>query len=173
MTDALWNGIIGAGGAAICCAVYYSFRSFRAVRKGLSKIQCKRTKCNDNMDSTTISQQNIQVDEPITKQPTKITITIPTKKQILTRSNIRAFGYIIIAVLCFVFADHVAYEYHSTGDGIWGSFEGDYYTYTTQNLSHIADNTQAIYYSIKTCFSYLFVIIGLAFAILGLTKFKF
>lgn len=170
MTDTLWNGIIGAGGAAICCAVYFGFK---AVRKGISKIQIKRNKVANKMDSTVDSQQHTQIDEPTTEHPTKITITIPTKKQVFTRSNIRAFGFIVIAIVCFGFADTVDNLYHPTGSGDWASFEGDYYTYATQNLYDIVKNTRAIYDTMKTCFSYLFVIMGMAFAIIGLTNFKF
>lgn len=54
----------------------------------------------------------------------RITITIPAKRQIFTRQNIRAFGFFILAIICFYAIEDVSPSYQiSSGYSL--SFEGD------------------------------------------------
>lgn len=168
MTDALWNGIIGAGGAFICCAVYFGFK---AARKGINHIKVK--------NPGHLSGQEINAGSKVEKnttneaKPKQFTITLPTKTQIFTRKNIRAYGLIIIAIISAVFAENIVCIYNPTGVGDYEQFEGDYYTNASHNLYYIASNTKAVYMMIREGISYLFWILAALFALLGLTSVSF
>lgn len=170
MTDALWNGIIGAGGAAICCAVYYGFK---AAKKGFSKlkfISSKKEKITameseQNNSSNNLRQANIK-----SKQ---ITITLPSKRQIFTRQNFRAFGFLVLAIVCFVALSEIRTFYTYISQGWYAEYEGDFYTNASSNLSWIANNTYSLNCIIRNFSVYFFGILGGLFALLGITSFSF
>lgn len=167
MTDALWNGIIGAGGAFICCAVYFGFK---AARKGINHIKVKKP---EHMSEQEINADSKVEDNSNVAKQRQLTITLPTKAQIFTRKNIRAYGFIVMAIISAVFAENIVCTYNPTGVGDREQFEGDYYTNASLNLYYIASNTKAVYMMIRESISYLFWILAALFAILGLTSVSF
>lgn len=168
MTDALWNGIIGAGGAVICCAVYYGFK---AAKKGFSKLKFTSSKkekitameSEQNKGSNNLQQTNLE-----SKQ---ITITLPSKRQIFTRQNFRAFGFWVLAIVCFVALSEI--RTFQISQGWYAEYEGDFYTNASSNLSRIATNTYSLNCIIRNFSVYFFGILGGLFALLGITSFSF
>lgn len=164
MTDALWNGLIGAGGAAICCAFYYGYKGIVYCIKKKKMEQKAEIK-----SETIITGHNVM--EGDIKQDKKITITIPNKKAIFTKKNLRAFLFIILSATCISFA--VEMDYYWSPNYQWMSFEGDFYAYT---VSLQRDNIDAINHLanvVQDGFSYLFWFLGILSFIIGITGFSF
>ena len=69
MTDALWNGIIGAGGAFICCGVYFGFK---AARKGINHIKVKKP---EHMSEQEINADSKVEDNSNVAKQRQLTIT--------------------------------------------------------------------------------------------------
>ncbi len=168
MTDALWNGFIGAGGAAICCAVYFSFK---AARKGISKVKFVKQKSIPQETTNALDSSSIE-SETVTPRK-QLTITVPSVNQIFTRGNLRAFGFILLSIVCIIALDDVGRYRGPMYDGYALSFEGDFYSNVSANLNDIAKNTKYTYNLIHDAIEYLFGILAGVFAILGLTSIKF
>lgn len=167
MSDALWNGIIGAGGAAICCAVYYGFKF---IKNKVSKINHskKETMQSDSSHYSSIQYQNVNCE----KTDNQITINIPSKRQLFTKTNVRALGYIIICIVCLCAANET-HSYWSVSDGTLGFYEGDFYTNISHNCARTATNTYALFHIIQNSVEYIFYIAACVFGLLGITSFSF
>lgn len=169
MTDALWNGIIGAGGAAICCTVYFGFK---AARKGISKIKFSKTQ---SMPKTTHEQVNLNTAQ--TSSPKQVTITLPTKKQIFTRRNIRSTCFLIIAAYAISAAYKVGMEHYPPEPSLFQSFytpeNASFYDYTTSQLDVSLRLDVELIRTIRGCFFWICWLFALVMATLGLTGFSF
>lgn len=164
MTDALWKGIIGAGGAAICCAFYYGYKGI------VYCIKKKKMEQKADIKSETVITDHDKMGGA-TIQDKKIIITIPNKKSIFTRKNLRAFLFLILSATCISFA--IEMDYYLSPHYQWMSFEGDFYAYT---VSLQRDNIDAIYRLanvLQEGFSYLFWFFGILSFIIGITGFSF
>ena len=93
MSDALWNGIIGAGGAAICYGVYLGVKALVNLTK---RIKVNKVR-NEN-----IKEVENYIDNKAMNTEKSITIKIPSRKQIFTRKNIRSFMFIILSAVFWI-----------------------------------------------------------------------
>lgn len=160
MTDALWNGIIGAGGAAICCAVYYGCKS---LSKGIRKFRVKPSTMNNDVHKESLT-------EPVNEEK-KITITIPTKRQIFTKVNFKALMLLIIACFSITWAIELQYTYNMPD--IEPTLYKNDISLDTEMLCYNIIATGNLGHFLSRAFFYLFWIIGLVSFTYGITGFSF
>lgn len=170
MTDALWNGIIGAGGAAIYCAVYYSFKG---IRKISHRIRIDANK-NIEKDSNNLASEQLEVNN---KNNKPITRYLPTKEQIFTRRNIKSFLWICLSIATLLSVEfNLVNPYHNGSIGLYDTFEGDYYTDVVHNLYYISYNTKHLLelpFLLKQFAENILYIISGGLFIVGITGFSF
>lgn len=168
MSDALWNGFIGAGGAAICCAVYFG-------TKGLIHIAKKATKPKIGKMAEIESTDGVQEGHSFveTNKRNRIVINLPSKGQLFTRQNIRASLFLIISFFSIYWAFELA-GFDSWSPQIdWISFEGEFYNHVVENQRTNIVYLSSIEHTIEKVAYYWFWLVGLIFFALGITGFSF
>lgn len=165
MTDALWNGFIGAGGTAICCLVYIVVKH---ATKSLAKRGISETKLNDK------DKQNNKESNLVFQEKPKINLIKGLKsKSLFTRTNIRAFGFIILAIGCIISAESISgYRpfIHISSELITND---EYYQNVSSNLSSISSEISYLYEMLREGIMYFFYITAGTFGLIGVTSFKF
>lgn len=163
MSDALWNGIIGAGGAAICCGVYFGVKAIVNLTK---RIKVNKVR-NEN-----IKELENYIDNKAMNTEKSITIKIPSKKQIFTRKNIRSFMLLILSAYCIYWATDIL-DYFRGANFEWMTFEGDYYAYSAQLQRTELNTITNLGNTFCMAMFYLFWFLGILCFILGITGFSF
>lgn len=106
------------------------------------------------------------------KNPKIVQIHISTLRQFFSKYNIRAIGFIILGIFCFIEFNELG-SWGRTGPGSINYYAQDYPKDMMHNLSNIADNTYETARQLNGAFKYFFGILGGLFLILGITNFKF
>lgn len=163
MTDALWNGIIGAGGAAICCAGYFLGKFLIS--------HMRKIKFSRPTTSAPTSTLTHDVPMKINNQGKTFSITIPPKEWIFTKSNIRGFGLVIIGVL-WCNATEFFPLISANPDG----YRSENYQVPfdiSLNLSYISASTGQTTLLLNEALDRAFYLIGATLILFGLTSLSF
>ena len=98
---------------------------------------------------------------------------LPTLRQFFTKCNIRAVGFIVLGIVCFLAKSELG-QWGVVGNGInYNYFAQDYQNAVMHNISNIANNTYETVRQLNETIKYFFGILGGLFLLLGITNFKF